>query len=63
MPDTTIKCEDCAQDFIITAAQQAYYSETGYTLPSRCDVCEQKHRETRAAERANRKPAKKKRRF
>lgn len=63
MPDLNVKCEDCDQDFVITVQQQEYYANTGYTLPTRCDVCEQKHRDNRAAERANRKPAKKKRRF
>lgn len=63
MPDVNVKCEDCDQDFVITVKQQEYYANTGYTLPTRCDVCEQKHRDNRAAERANRKPAKKKRRF
>lgn len=63
MPDTTITCEVCGQEFTITAAQQQYYTETGYTMPTRCEACEKKHRDTREAERASRRPAKKKRRF
>lgn len=63
MADKTIKCEVCGEEFTLTAEQQQYYNETGYTPPTRCDPCEQKHRDARAAERASRRPAKKKRRF
>jgi uncharacterized Zn finger protein len=63
MPDIKMNCETCGAEFLISDKDQEYYKETGYTLPSRCEECEKKHRDTRAAERANRRPAKKKRRF
>jgi hypothetical protein len=63
MADITITCEVCAAQFTLTTEQQQYYTETGYTMPSRCEICEKKHRDAREAERASRRPAKKKRRF
>jgi hypothetical protein len=61
MPDMEIKCEECSQQFTITTEQQAYYAETGYTLPSRCEACTDKRQQARAAEKASRRPKKKRR--
>ena len=61
MPDMEITCEDCKVAFPLTEAQQNYFTENGYTLPTRCEACEGKRKNERAAERASRKPKKKRR--
>ncbi|MGD8485346.1 MAG: zinc-ribbon domain containing protein [Chloroflexota bacterium] len=40
--DRTITCADCAQEFIFTASEQAFYAEKGFTdAPKRCKPCRQ----------------------
>lgn len=61
MPDLDIKCESCEQAFPFTEAQQAHFMENGYTFPTRCEDCEKKRQNEKAAEKASRKPKKKRR--
>ena len=61
MPDISITCESCSQPFVLTDQQQAYYTENAYTMPTKCDACTQKQKAERDAERASRKPKKKRR--
>ena len=61
MADVEIVCEECGQAFVLNDQQQAYFTENGYTLPTRCEPCEDKRKSARAAEKAARKPKKKRR--
>jgi len=37
--DMQLQCSDCGQDFTFTAADQAFFSERGYSTPKRCKNC------------------------
>ena len=37
--DITIKCQDCGETFIFSAAEQKWYEEKGFTPPKRCRYC------------------------
>lgn len=40
MPDKTIKCRNCGNDFRFTEKDQAYYKEMGFeNEPQRCPDC------------------------
>ena len=44
MPDKTIKCVDCKQDFTFTEGEQDFYAEREYTDPKRCKDCREKRK-------------------
>ncbi len=37
--DIQLTCSDCGQDFTFTAADQAFFSERGFSTPKRCKPC------------------------
>jgi len=37
--DTQLTCSDCGQDFVFTAADQAFFQERGFSTPKRCKNC------------------------
>ena len=37
--DIQLTCSDCGQDFTFTAADQAFFSERGFSTPKRCKNC------------------------
>ena len=39
--DMQLTCSDCGQEFTFTAADQAFFSERGYSTPKRCKNCRQ----------------------
>lgn len=39
--DLQLTCSDCGQDFVFTAADQAFFRERGYSAPKRCKNCRQ----------------------
>jgi CxxC-x17-CxxC domain-containing protein len=39
--DLQLTCSDCGQEFTFTAADQAFFSERGYSTPKRCKPCRQ----------------------
>jgi CxxC-x17-CxxC domain-containing protein len=39
--DMQLTCSDCGQDFTFTAADQAFFSERGFSTPKRCKSCRQ----------------------
>ena len=47
MADKTITCRDCGTNFTFTEGEQDFYSQKGYSEPSRCPDC-------RAAKKASR---------
>jgi len=61
MPNQELVCEDCKQVFELTEEQRKYYAETAYTLPSRCDACEERRQAEKNAKKAARRPTKKRR--
>ena len=48
--DKTLTCKDCGQDFEFTSGEQEFYTERGFSEPTRCRAC----RQARKAERASR---------
>jgi CxxC-x17-CxxC domain-containing protein len=37
--DIQLQCSDCGQEFSFTAADQAFFSERGFSTPKRCKSC------------------------
>ena len=37
--DMQLTCSDCGQEFTFTSADQAFFSERGYSTPKRCKPC------------------------
>jgi CxxC-x17-CxxC domain-containing protein len=50
LPDRTIKCVDCSEDFIWTSGEQAFFHDKGLkNEPKRCKPCKQAKNERLAA--------------
>jgi hypothetical protein len=50
MPDKTLICKDCNQEFVFSEGEQAFYKEKGFeNEPQRCPDC----RKARKAQRRN----------
>ncbi len=47
MPDKTLRCVECGEDFEFAEGEQAFYKKKDLSEPKRCKEC-------RAAKRANR---------
>ncbi len=41
MSDRTLTCRDCGEEFVFTTGEQQFYTERGYSEPSRCKPCRQ----------------------
>ena len=39
MPDKTLTCNDCGQQFTFTASEQEFFAQKGFSEPSRCPSC------------------------
>ena len=37
--DKTLTCQDCNQQFVFTASEQAFFAERQFTEPRRCPSC------------------------
>ncbi len=49
--DKTIKCADCGNEFMFSAAEQQFFAEKGFTNePRRCPTCRRNRRQQRGAE-------------
>jgi CxxC-x17-CxxC domain-containing protein len=44
MSDRTLTCRDCGEQFVFTAGEQQFYTERGYSEPSRCKACRQQRK-------------------
>lgn len=44
MSDRTLTCRDCGQTFTFTAGEQAFYTERGFSEPTRCKACRDKRK-------------------
>ncbi len=43
--DKTIVCQDCGNEFVFTAGEQAFYKEKGLeNAPKRCKECREKRK-------------------
>jgi hypothetical protein len=46
--DKTLRCVDCAMDFVFTAGEQEFYATKGFTNePKRCGSCRQAKKQQR----------------
>jgi len=49
MPDKTLTCRDCGDDFTFTEGEQAFYQEKGFANePVRCPDCRRAKKQERA---------------
>ena len=39
MQDKTLTCSDCGQEFTFTASEQEFFTQKGFSTPSRCPSC------------------------
>lgn len=44
MPDKTIKCVECHQDFTFTEGEQEFYTSRQFSEPKRCTACREKRK-------------------
>ena len=44
MPDLTITCADCGNEFLWSQDEQQFYREKGLTTPRFCPICRAKHK-------------------
>ena len=45
MPDKTLLCGDCGQDFQWTEGDQEFYESKGFSPPKRCKPCREKRKQ------------------
>lgn len=54
--DKTLVCQDCGNEFVFTAGEQAFYKEKGLdNEPKRCKECRNKRKATRTNIQENKK--------
>ena len=52
--DKTLVCQDCENEFVFTAGEQAFYKEKGLdNEPKRCKECRNKRKATRTNRQEN----------
>ena len=44
MPDRTVVCRDCNQEFTFTEGEQQFFAERGFSEPTRCPDCRRKRK-------------------
>jgi hypothetical protein len=47
VPDKTIRCSDCGEDFIFSEGEQEFYAQKDFTPPKRCKSCRDKRKASR----------------
>ncbi|MBX3070320.1 MAG: zinc-ribbon domain containing protein [Thermomicrobiales bacterium] len=47
MSEQTLTCRDCGMQFTFTEGEQAFYSERGFSPPTRCPQCRQRRKAER----------------
>lgn len=58
MPDQTIKCADCKEDFLFTEGEQKFFQEKfgdDFTPPKRCKDCRKAKKERSGGGRQSRR--------
>ncbi len=53
MPDKTLNCSDCSNDFAFTEGEQEFFEQKGFTEPKRCPECRQARKQQRNQSRNN----------
>ncbi len=48
MPDKTINCQDCGQEFVWTQGEQDFYEQKGLKSPKLCPICRGKQQAKQA---------------
>ena len=48
MPDMTLNCKDCSSAFTFTEGEQSFFSEKGFTPPTRCPDCRRRRKAEKA---------------
>ena len=48
--DKNLTCADCGQEFVLTASEQDFYSQRGFTEPRRCPSCRASRKAARNSE-------------
>ncbi len=49
MPDLTLACSDCGDEFTFPVRDQDFFKEKGWTPPKRCKACRQKRKAEKEA--------------
>ena len=39
LQDKTLVCSDCGQEFVFSASEQEFFTQKGFSQPSRCRMC------------------------
>ena len=47
LPDKTLTCSDCGQEFLFSGDDQEFYASRGFTEPKRCRSCRAQRRSER----------------
>ena len=47
MPDRTLECQDCKQDFVFTEGEQQFFESKEFKDPRRCKPCRDKNKKRR----------------
>jgi len=48
MPDKTLTCKDCNEEFVFSEGEQAFYQEKGFqNEPQRCPACRKAKKQQR----------------
>jgi hypothetical protein len=45
--DKTLTCKDCGREFIFTAGEQEFFTERGFSDPSRCPDCRRANKDAK----------------
>lgn len=48
--DSNYTCKDCGAIFSLTASEEIWYTNKGYSLPKRCSSCREKRKQSKAQE-------------
>ncbi|MCG8607159.1 zinc-ribbon domain-containing protein [bacterium] len=48
MPDKTITCVECGNEFNFSAEEQDFYNERGFQEPKRCKDCRERRKRQRS---------------
>ncbi|MDP2891949.1 MAG: zinc-ribbon domain-containing protein [Bacillota bacterium] len=52
MPDKTLICKDCSEEFVFTEGEQSFFKEKGFEkAPVRCPACRRARKQNRCESR------------
>ncbi|MFQ5649830.1 MAG: zinc-ribbon domain-containing protein [bacterium] len=53
MPDSTLICVDCGNEFVFSEGEQEFYKERGFEEPKRCKPCREQRKKNRGGGRGS----------